>query len=186
MKDLPKMHNFSYYFCVSLVICKQTLTRKKNIVPRDIEDIVCKPKKTCTINDHFWTMLFHLCVCVWKRERESANGKIVFSLVNSSNFASFWGNFLCHKIEKRIQVTHNLFSQMFAIKHPQRHWIYSLKTQENMHSSQHFLHLLFPNSSLKKVIHMYYSAKPCESVIWKQKVYARMDRQFCGPSKPDV
>ncbi len=98
MKDLPKMHNFSYYFCVSLVICKQTLTRKKNIVPRDIEDIVCKPKKTCTINDHFWTMLFHLCVCVWKRDRERVRmGKLwkdVFSLVNSSNFASFWGNFL--------------------------------------------------------------------------------------------
>jgi hypothetical protein len=121
-----------------------------------------------------------ICVYVWERER--ANGKIVFSLVNSSNFASFWGNFLCHKTEKRIQVTHNLFSQTFAIKHPQRHWIYSLKTQENMHSSQHFLYLLFPNSSLKKVIHMYYSAKPRESIIWKQNVYAQTDSFVALPN----
>jgi hypothetical protein len=41
------------------------------------------------------------------------------------------------------------FPKIFAMKHPQRHWIYSLKTQENMHSSQHFLYLLFPNSSLR-------------------------------------
>jgi hypothetical protein len=124
IKDLPKMHNFSYYFCVSLGICKQTFTRNLNSVPRDIEDIVCKPKKTCTINDLFWTILFQLCVGVCEKERESEReqmGKLwknVFSLVNSSNFASFGGYFLCHKIEKRILVTHNLFSQIFAIKHP--------------------------------------------------------------------
>jgi hypothetical protein len=86
IKDLPKMHNFSYYFCVSLVICKQTFTRKKNSVPRDIVHIVCKPKKTCTIDDLFWTILFHLCVCVCEKERERDYGKIVEKYVISCKF----------------------------------------------------------------------------------------------------
>jgi uncharacterized membrane protein YagU involved in acid resistance len=57
-----------------------------------------------------------------EREREGERGQMgkllknVFSLVNSST-----KYFLCHKIEKRILVTHNLFSQIFAIKHAQRH-----------------------------------------------------------------
>ncbi len=89
IKDLPKMHNFSYYFCVSLVICKQTFTRKKNSVPRDIVHIVCKPKKNAQ-SMIFSGQFCFICVyvCVKKREREIM-GKLwknMLSLVNSCNF----------------------------------------------------------------------------------------------------
>jgi hypothetical protein len=90
IKDLPKMHNFSYYFCVSLVICKQTFTRKEKQCPKRQWRYSLQTQKKCTIYDFFWTILFHLCVCVCvcerEREREREREKIVEKCVFSCKF----------------------------------------------------------------------------------------------------